>query len=201
MREFSIAAVVVTNLFIGTRYVWLIRKRRIKPALAMWIFFTIAVAGSLVTYLAEGGFSLWDNILNTADILLVGSVAVAIALFGDHSARFSRFDLGCLVAVVLILVVWMLTRQHVAAHLAIQAILVIAYLPVVRRLWRSHENTESFAPWIGMMLAPALALLSSKGTLATVYAVRAIACTGGLLMLMLRVEWRSRALRRAGREP
>jgi hypothetical protein len=96
------------------------------------------------------------------------------------------------VAVVVIVAVWAATRQHVLAHLAIQGILVIAYFPVVKRLWRSNRNTESFFMWIGLLLAPMLSLLSSSGALATVYAVRAIVSTALLILLMLRVERRAR---------
>jgi len=192
VREFSIAAVVTTNVLIGVRYCWLISKGRISPALAMWVFFTIATIGSLLTYLAEGDFGLLDNILNTADIVMVGTVAIWIALFGDRSTRFTRFDLGCLAAVLIIVVVWAVTHRHVVAHSAIQAILVIAYFPVVKRMWQSDRNTESFFMWIGLLLAPIFSLLSSEGLLATVYAVRAIASTGLLLLLMIRVELRAR---------
>jgi hypothetical protein len=192
MNLFSIAAVIATNVLIGLRYTWLIRKGRISPALAMWVFFTIAVAGSLLTYLAEGNFGLLDNILNTADIALVGSISVIIFLWGDKSTRFSRFDLGCMIAVLVILTVWIITRQHAVAHVLIQAILVIAYFPVVKRLWGANRNTESFSMWIGLLLAPVFSLLSSKGTLATVYAVRAIVSTALLLMLMIRTEIRQR---------
>ncbi|MBC7220987.1 hypothetical protein H5T55_05905 [Candidatus Bipolaricaulota bacterium] len=141
----------------------------------------------------EGFYSPIDNILNTADILLVGTVAVWIALYGDRSTRFTRFDLGCLAAVAAIVIAWAVTREHAVAHSAIQAILVIAYFPVVRRLWRAERNTESFTMWIGLMVAPAFSLLSSQGVLATVYAVRAIVSTGLLLLLMLRAERRARA--------
>ncbi|GAB4304882.1 MAG: hypothetical protein Kow0097_02540 [Candidatus Bipolaricaulota bacterium] len=193
MRTLSIVAVCAINLVIGVRYCWLIRRGRISPALAMWVFFTVATVGSLLTYLGGGRYSPLDNILNTADILLVGTVAVWIALYGDRSTRFTRFDLGCLVAVTAIVIAWAVTREHVVAHSAIQAILVIAYFPVVRRLWRAERNTESFTMWIGLLVAPAFSLLSSQGVLATVYAVRAIVCTGLLLLLMLRAERRARA--------
>jgi hypothetical protein len=192
MRVFSIVAVCGTNLLIGLRYVYLIRKDKISPALAMWVFFTIAVIGSLVTYLSEGSYGLLDNVLNSADLILCGGVAIAIALWGDRSSRFNRFDVGCLGGVLVILAAWALTRQHTMAHLAIQLILVIAYFPVIKRLWASDRNTESFTMWIGLLLAPMFSLLSSKGTLATVYAVRAIICTSLLLLLMIRVELRAR---------
>jgi drug/metabolite transporter superfamily protein YnfA len=126
---------------------------------------------------------------------LVGCVTIAILLFGDKTSRFTRFDFGCLGAVAAILVFWGFTRQHAAAHLAIQAILVIAYFPVVKRIWQAERNTESFAAWIGMLLAAALSLLSSEGRLATVYSVRAVACTSLLLLLMIRAK------RREGRVP
>ncbi len=192
MRLFSLVAVVALNLFILVRYVGLIREKRIQPALAMWVFFTIAVVGSFVTFLSEGSHGPLDNILNTSDMALVGCVTVAILLFGDKTSRFTRFDLGCLGAVAAILVFWGFTREHAAAHLAIQAILVIAYVPVIQRIWQADRNTESFAAWIGMLAAAALSLLSSEGWLATVYSVRAVICTSLLLALMTRARWRER---------
>ena len=192
MRLFSISAVLLINLFIATRYTVLIRRGTIKPALAMWIFFSIAVGGSLTTYLFDGDYTLLDNILNSADLFLCTYVAVIIFVFGDASTRFTRFDRSCLIAVLLILVFWILTREHATAHILIQTILVIAYFPVIKRLWNSDENTESFAAWIGLLLAPVFSLLSSKGTLASVYAIRAIVSTSLLMVLMARAEIRSR---------
>ena len=192
MKSFSIAAVLLINLFIAVRNTILIRRGTIKPSLAMWTFFSIAVAGSLATYLSDGDFTLLDNILNSADLLLCVYVAVVIFLFGDTSTKFNGFDRGCLVAVIIILVFWALTRRHAEANLFIQSILVIAYFPVVKRLWNSKENTESFAVWIALLLAPIFSLLSSKGTLASVYAIRAIISTSLLLVLMAVAEMRSR---------
>lgn len=188
----SIVSVSILNLAITGWYCWLTYKQKIKPALAMWIFFTIAVGISLTTYLKSDNFSLLDNILNTTDMALTFIVTVAIYLFGDHTSRFSRFDKGCLVAVLIIVLFWFVTKNHFVTHALTQGILVIAYFPVVSRLWKTRENSESFLIWIGMLLAPALSLLSSKGTLATIYSVRAIICILVLLMLMLRVEYLSR---------
>lgn len=192
VRSGSIVSVSVLNLAITVWYCWLTYKQKIKPALAMWIFFTIAVAISLTTYLESDHFSLMDNILNTTDLLLAVSVTIAIFLFGDHTTRFSKFDKGCLMAVLAILLFWIVTKNHFLTHTLTQGILIIAYFPVVSRLWKTRQNSESFVVWIGMLLAPALSLLSSKGTLATIYSVRAIICILVLLMLMLRVEYLGR---------
>ena len=192
MKEFSIVGVIAIDLFILVRYGWLIYKQRIQPALAMWLFFTIAVVGSLLTYLFEGDYGLLDNILCTSDAVLVSTVTIVIFMFGDTSTRFTKFDKGCLAAVVLIVIFWLLTWQHMTANISIQAILVIAYFPVVKRIWTSNKNTESFAAWIGLLLAPIISLFSSKGVLAALYASRAIISTTVLLLLMVRAELKER---------
>jgi len=194
MRIFSIASVCSINLIIGLIYIVQIRRRQIKPALAMWIFFTIATVGSLLTYLADGDFSPLDNILNLADFFLVFPVSLAILFYGGRSTRFNRFDVGCLIAVVLILISWILTRQNVIGHSAIQLILVIAYFPVVKRMWRAPRNTESYVMWVGLMVAPIFSLLSSKGLLATVYAVRSMVGPALLLLLMGWKAWQRKRM-------
>ena len=188
MKEFSIISVSIINIIIGVRYCILTYKQKIKPALAMWSFFTLAVTMSLTTYMADGDYSLWDNILNTTDLLLVSVVTLFILIFGDTSTKFTRFDKFCLLLVILISIFWFITKIHFLSHLLIQGILVIAYFPVIRRLWQSKENTEPFSVWILLMIIPVFSLLSSKGILATVYAVRAIASAAILMILMLRVE-------------
>lgn len=189
MREISIFAVVLITLVIMIRYILLLVRKEIKPVLAMWLFFSVAIVMSLITYRSEGGYGLLDNIMNTVDLIYVVTVCIAIFLFGDRDSRFSPFDKGCMVAVGIIMVFWIFTQNHRLTNILMQIILVIAYVPVVKRLLESRENTEPFSVWIGMLLAPSIALLSSKGTLATIYSVRAIICVSILLLLMLRIEF------------
>jgi hypothetical protein len=188
MKDFSVFTVTAINILIAIRYTWLLIKQQIKPALAMWIFFSIAVAMSLITYLSESNYSLLDNILNATDLVLVVTVSIAILLFGDTSSRFTMFDKGCLVAVLVIITFWVFTRNHLITNILIQAILVIAYFPVVKRFIVSQENSEPFSVWIGMLLASTLALFSARGVLATIYTIRAVICVSLLLLLMLRIE-------------
>jgi len=189
MREFSIVSVSLLNLIITIRYCWLLYKGKIKPALAMWVFFTIAVGMSLITYLAKDNFSIWDNILNTTDLVLVLTVSIAIAFWGDKSSKFTKFDTGCLIAVIVAILFWAITQNHLITNLSIQLIMVVSYFPVIKRLFESKENSEPFSVWILMMLVPVFSLISSKGLLATIYSVRAIVCVGLLLLLMLRIEY------------
>jgi hypothetical protein len=189
MREFSIYTVIIITFIIMIRYILLLLRKEIKPALAMWVFFSVAIIMSLITYQSDGGYGLLDNIMNTVDLIYVVAVCVSILLFGDKSSKFTRFDRICLAAVTMILIFWIFTQNHWLTNILMQAILVIAYFPVVKRLIDSKENTEPFSVWIGMLLAPSFALISSKGTLATIYSVRAIICVSILLLLMLRIEF------------
>lgn len=192
MKTFSILSVTIITVLLAVSYISQLLKKQIKPALAMWVMFSVAVAMSLITYLKEGNYGFTDNILNSVDVIYVITVSVAIAIWGDHTSKITRFDLGCLVVVGLIVVFWLFTQNHLVTNFMIQTILVIAYFPVVKRLFETRKNTEPFLIWFGMMIAPVFSLLSSKGLLATVYSVRAIICVGTLLLIMLWIEFADR---------
>jgi hypothetical protein len=185
-----IGAVTLLNVILAIYYFRLIALKKIRPALAMWVFFFLAVALSLFTYLKEGDFSIWDNILNTADLFFVGSVTLTIFFFGDRSSRFNRFDIGCLAVVIGIVIFWMFTHNHFVTNLLVQGILVIAYFPVINRMVRSGENHESYLIWGGMLLAAGMALPVSSGDLALVYTLRAIISILLLMGLMFYTDLR-----------
>ncbi len=151
----------------------------------MWSFFSLAVGISLFTYFAESHHNISDNILNFTDLILVVSVSVAILIWGDSSTRFNRFDVGCLLAVIGIIVFWVISNNHVITNYSVQSIMVISYFPVLGRMTYQKKNTEAFSVWFLMLVAAGISLLASKGWLASVYAVRAIVCTGALLLLMI----------------
>jgi len=188
IKAFSIYSVTLITVLLAVRYIWQLVRKEIQPALAMWIMFSIAVAMSLITYLKEGNYGFSDNILNSVDVIYVITISLAIAIFGEKSSKITRFDLGCLIVVGMIVVFWLFTQNHLITNFMIQTILVIAYFPVVKRLFETRVNSEPFLIWVGMLIAPVLSLLSSKGMLATVYSVRAIICVGLLLILMLWIE-------------
>jgi hypothetical protein len=195
MKIFSIVSVSLITILLAVSYIKQLIKKEIQPALAMWVMFSVAVAMSLITYLKEGNYGFTDNILNSVDVIYVVTVSIAIAIFGDKSSKITRFDLGCLVVVGLIVVFWLFTQNHIATNFMIQTILVIAYFPVVKRLFETRENTEPFLIWTGMLIAPVLSLLSSKGLLATVYSVRAIICVGTLLLIMSWIEFSGKKIK------
>jgi hypothetical protein len=180
------------NIIILSRYIYLLYHKKISPSLAMWTFFSLAVGISLFTYFAEGNHSIADNMLNFTDLILVVSVSIAILIWGDTTTRFNRFDAGCLFAVLGIIAFWGISDNHIITNYSVQSIMVISYFPVLGRMVHQKKNTEAFSVWIMMLVAAGISLFASKGWLASVYAIRAILCTGSLLLLMLRIEILSR---------
>lgn len=180
------------NIVILFRYIYLLYHKKTSPSLAMWLFFSLAVGISLFTYFAEGHYTISDNMLNFTDLILVVSVSIAILIWGDISTRFNRFDVGCLVAVIGIIAYWIISNNHIVTNYAVQSIMVISYFPVLGRMLTQKKNTEAFSVWILMLVAAGISLIVSKGLLASVYAIRAVVCTGTLLVLMMRVEVRNR---------
>ena len=126
MNNFVIITVSMLNLFILIIYIWMLHKKKSNPSLAMWSFFTLAVAMSLITYLKEGNYGFWDNVLNTTDLVLCFSVSLAIYFMGGRSTRFNRFEWWCLLSVFIIILFWLFSQNHIISNIAIQLILVIA---------------------------------------------------------------------------
>lgn len=195
LKEFSVISVVLINSFLTIRSFILIKQRKIQPALAMWLFFTIAVALSLITFKSSGDLRFIDNILNTTDLVYVLTVTIAIWIYGDISTKFDKFDLICLGAVFIIFIFWILTQNHFISNLLVQFILVIAYFPTIKRFIKTKKNTESFTIWILMLVVSSISLLSTSGLLATVYSLRAVISIGLLLLFMTYLEWRRRPIK------
>lgn len=192
MEYWSHYFVIVINTIFCVRYCILTISKKIKPSLAMWLFFTIAVTGSLFSYLLESNYTVWDNILNSSDLILCAVITTVILMFGAKESRMDRFDLLCLTVVVLILLFWLLSKAHFSTHISLQIIQLIAYIPVIRKMIKSGENTESFFAWILLLLVSAISLFSAKGILAVVYSLRATICVAILLIIMSVLEFRSR---------
>lgn len=192
MEKISFYLVILINLVISLHYCYLTVKKRISPSLAMWIFFSIAIFGSLFSYLLESEYKPLDNILNTTDIILCGSITITILFFGEKNSRFNKFDLACLGGVFLILLFWFFSKAHFLTNISLQVIQAVAYLPVINRMWKAGDNTESFVTWILLLAVSVISLFTAKGILAILYSSRATFCVVVLLFLMIRTEMKKR---------
>lgn len=184
---------MVLNLFAGIRYSYLVAKEEIQPVLATWILLCVAISLSLWTYYSSKKRNLWSNVANISDFAVVWIILISIALCGDEvNLTFSRFDMVCLIASILILSFWQISKRHATSNLITQGLMTIGYFPTLHELWNASENTEPFGAWIMFLIISVTALIPpiiDKDRLAMIYAIRAVTLVSLVLFCMLRIEF------------
>jgi hypothetical protein len=168
-----------------------IYRGKVKPTFATWLFLALATILSLITdYRETGAAGLLANSFNLVDTIAVLFIFIIVLFLKDSRRAFTSFEKGCLAAVIVIFILWLLSGQNVLAHLAIQAILVIAYLPMLVKLWYATENTESLGTWFFDFSASCFGLiepLRAMAFLPLVYVIRSIISTLVTVILILRI--------------
>ena len=172
-----------------------IYKGRVKPVLATWLIFLFAALLSIFTDYRESGFNgLLANAFNIVDTLAIVIVFSVILFNKNTRLEFTIFEKRCLGVVFLIFILWILTGQNVLAHLAIQVIMVIAYLPMIIHLWNATKNTESLGMWSFDSIASILGMvepLKTGAILPLVYSLRSTISTFLVIILIFRLKYRS----------
>lgn len=169
-----------------------IKNGKVKPVLATWLFFVLATILSFVTNFKQTGVSgLFADAFNIVDTFATLIIFLVIIFNKNTNKSFNKFEKGCLTAVFIIFLVWLISGQNILAHLAIQAILIIAYLPTLIHLWKSEKNTESLSMWSFDSTASALGTIEPLRTMALlplVYGIRAVISTLAVIVLIIRLK-------------
>ena len=129
-------------------YIKGIMNNTVKPILATRVFLLLAFLLSAITSFKQTGLhGLMPNMLNLVDFLSVLATFFAMAMSKNENREFTNFEKFCLYFVILIFLIWIITKQNILANILIQIILVIAYLPTLIHLWKAQTNTESLGAW------------------------------------------------------
>ena len=195
MLKFLPQIIIVTCVVASTIiYIKGIRNDTVKPILATRIFLLLAFFLSALTdYKQTGLHGLGANLFNIIDVLSILVTFVAMAFSKNQSRKFTKFEMGCLYAVIIIFLMWIVSRQNILANLLIQAILVIAYLPTLIHLWKSQENTESLSAWSFDFFASLFGIIVSLQTmdlLPLIYGIRSAFCTFAVILFIWRIKFR-----------
>lgn len=192
----KISALVVSLLMsvVTIWYCYLIVTGGVRPVLATWMLFSLAVGIGIWSYLrSDSKKDVITNIANTADVGTTWTILIFILFFGRNTSyQFNSFEIVCIAAVIAILVYWRISKRANVANIAINGILAIAYLPLIKWLWTATENTESFAVWNIVFISSSTALynpIKEKDWYALLYALRAVVSVGIVLFLMIRIQF------------
>lgn len=180
---------IMTYAFI---YLTGILQGKVKPVLATWLLLALATTLSFLTNLAQTGtMGLLANSFNVVDMLATLVLFLTILLRKNLRKNFTRFEQGCLIVVLIVFAGWLASGQNILAHIAIQIILVIAYMPTLVHLWKAQLNTESVASWSLNCIASILGMaepLRTRDLLPILYTGRAVIFTSLVVFLILRVQ-------------
>lgn len=198
--------VTILMMWAGLRYCWLTIVGKNDPVFASWLVLTVSVGIAFWTYWTTDHHSLVDNIGNTVDLVVTALILATISIFGNNvRSGFTWFEISNLAIAGVVLIFWWRSKSPFLSNLAIQALMVIGYLPLIARMLTVDENPEPWSSWIPIWFACVFAMVSAylpkkdgegavkprtwKDTfLPKVYATRALVIVTVLLLLMLRAE-------------
>lgn len=171
-------------------YIRGILKGTAKPVLATWLFFSVATAISFfANYHITGSKGIAANFFNLIDSVSVITIFFFILFRKDTRKTFDRFEKYCIGAVIGILIVWLLSGKDFMTHVAVQLILVVAYLPSLYKLWKSRDDSEPLGTWLFDFFASVLSIIipiRNLDTLPIIYGIRSTISTLLMTILILR---------------
>jgi hypothetical protein len=166
-----------------------------KPTLATWLIFCVSVTLSFITYRCSKQHNLLDNLANLIDLFFVGIITVTIVFvfINKHvEFRINTFEVGCIISTLIIVIFWIRTNSHEKANMFLQALMVVAYFPMIYQLWYATKNIEPLAPWfINLLAALCYVIIAIKGKnkLAIIYSIRMFIMLSIVISLIIRTKY------------
>lgn len=182
-------------------YIWLVIRNRVQPLLTSWIIFATTMTIGLWSYWNSPEHSLSGNIGNLVGVASTGSILLVVVIFqlfrDGPTAKFSDFQIKCLVATSGILGLWAILRFVIGNEIAAtisnvltQCLMVVGYVALAERLWKADKKTESIFFWSMMFLASAFSLIPAimkSDWLGLVYGGRSTLTSATTIYLVFRI--------------
>lgn len=201
MEKIPAILIVFISFFMTLRSCWLIYKREIELVFSTWFLFAIASTMSLVSYLQTENHDIWNNMINAADLFTLWSIVTMLFFCNRRDNKnlfeFSQFEIKCLIGAVIIFFFWVISGSFATVYFLVQALLIVAYFPTIKKLWKADRNSESFSVWIAGFAVCLLAFylpiknIGKGDYLPIIYGIRAMAMVSLILFLMLRIKLRA----------
>ncbi len=197
MYNASIYVSLLLIIFSSLYYVYYAWQGKTKPVPTTWILLLVTMVLTLFFAMkGSGGIKNWTEyiaiiyaVINVG-IILPGVIATNIRN-GTLKIAFDRFQIGCLYAAGVVVIVWYFTNQLLLSYLLIQSIALIAYIATAQRLMKVETTTEPMLYWIGAFLANLIAAypaLVKWNIYAWIYLVRAIPSVFFIIYLIWRIK-------------
>lgn len=145
-------SIIIAAIFSGTiafiaAIIYFINLLRagIKPNAATWFIWFFAGFLNVSSYIIVSG-SIYQSVLILTNWF--GTFFIfGYALFKKRFVKLSNFDIGILIAVILIAFIWYITTSANLANLLMQGIFIASVLPTINNLLKK-TGSEDVLPWI-----------------------------------------------------
>ena len=200
---FAAGVVALLDVGVGAQYCVKLLRKEAHPRIATWLIFELGVVMSLVAYFASRDHSLVKAALNLTDFVVV--TAIVAALFFEQRGEkilFTRNERLCLLISGITMVAWMITKTAWIGFAGFQVVMTIAYLPTIESMWkwkpgRSPEPVETWSiTAVAALIGVVLDVTGRHDFVAMLYPLRAFLLCVLIVVLVVRWERKSRALRR-----
>ncbi|MCB9809230.1 hypothetical protein H6776_02415 [Candidatus Nomurabacteria bacterium] len=137
----------------------------------------------------------------TANIGLVGAIVSAwgvlvvlvtkLLMEKRFGVEFTRFQKWTVAISGIILIFWCITEDHLISYSLLQLSALIAYIPVIKKLWGAKHNPESLIFWGSLFLSTCVASYAAwerQDLESWIYIGRAIPASGTVLFLLIRLQ-------------
>ena len=174
-----------------------IKRGVVSPPPATFIIAAITFSLALFMYSKKENWSFSANIGLTSAFLSSSTICIYLILKLIREKRlFLEINLWqrfTLMSAGIVFVIWMITDNAFLSYVLLQLAALIAYTPVIQKLWNAKKNSESLVFWGSLMLSTIVASYAAyerNDTEAWIYICRALPSTLLVFVLILRVKKR-----------
>ncbi len=183
-------------------YCYQILREKVHPPPATFIILSLTFPFAFYMYAQNPNWSFTANIGLTSAIMSVWVVAVflitKLSLQKKLRIEVNLFQRITFLASFVILVFWFLTKDQFMAYILLQVSALISYIPVIKKLWKAQKNQDSIVFWGSLFLSTCVASYAAyekNDVQSWIYILRAIPSTTIVIVLMVRIELKQKALR------
>lgn len=203
----ELLALISASIMIGVSIWYSIRllQGKIETVIASWILGSATLALSFGTYWTGAKHSFSGNAANLGAMVgcsMVLCVLLWLKAEGRVKLGITPFQKWCLgisgaIAVLWAAIVIGLRGTGDLPNILIQALMLLSYVMLYKKLWHAKENRESFVLWGGICLSSAIGLfpaVMSGEWQSITYCTLSVLRTAAVVVLMIRLELRARSL-------
>lgn len=183
-------------------YCYQILREEVHPPPATFIILSFTFPLALYLYTQKPDWSFSANIGLTVGVVSVWVVSVFLIakLFIQKklSIEVNLFQRITILVSLIILLFWFITKDQLTAYILLQISALVSYIPVIKNLWNAEKNRDSIMFWGSLFLSTCVASYAAyerNDIQSWIYIIRAIPSTMVVLLMMIRIELRQKALR------